>query len=436
MGPPTISADQGIGVVIISKPSCRFNGAADDLGGSRTIEQWRSSKSVMASMGPPTISADQGYRKRQLYPTYRSFNGAADDLGGSRMYCLPVGPMMRCFNGAADDLGGSRLRAARRFRDSWLLQWGRRRSRRIKSTPTHLVFATSSCFNGAADDLGGSSVCREDHHPDDAQRASMGPPTISADQGNQVRPLASGEPASMGPPTISADQGRKSCRECDRLFVASMGPPTISADQASGNMSNSAVLFWLQWGRRRSRRIKSTSPGPTMSERRGFNGAADDLGGSRQFTQNAMYQHQLLQWGRRRSRRIKAEDEPKKKRKASELQWGRRRSRRIKVIAESVEACAVLASMGPPTISADQVRTHKSARSTRWLQWGRRRSRRIKVELVDYILCSHRLQWGRRRSRRIKPGNLVKNLFLVQASMGPPTISADQDHLSDCPLPL
>ncbi len=87
------------------------------------------------------------------------------------------------------------------------LQWGRRRSRRIKVRNEGLCFRPHYSFNGAADDLGGSSgnrILTAVHR----ERASMGPPTISADQGpnRSFRPV-DWSSASMGPPTISADQG-------------------------------------------------------------------------------------------------------------------------------------------------------------------------------------------------------------------------------------
>ena len=111
MGPPTISAEQpgsGSGGRL---GLLRFNGAADDLGGTTkscsAIQnkifklQWgrrrsRRNNAVMwatiscaspASMGPPTISAEQRFLSCLSATVHkRCFNGAADDLGGTTLY--------------------------------------------------------------------------------------------------------------------------------------------------------------------------------------------------------------------------------------------------------------------------------------------------------------------------------------------------------------
>ena len=209
----------------------------------------------------------------------------------------------------------------------------------------------------------------------------------------------------------------------------------------------------LQWGRRRSRRINFRSSAadglrttasmgpPTFSADQqhlyyfqpwlcfGFNGAAGDLGGSTSaLEQSARNSMDVLQWGRRRSRRINCVRLSRTS-YVMKLQWGRRRSRRINV--------------APPA---------RSWTGYQRLQWGRRRSRRINVSSTVVSYPSEALQWGRRRSRRInRPSrdatwggrlplqwgrrrsrriNITTDgdvrWFLVEASMGPPTISADQ----------
>ncbi|WP_419144223.1 hypothetical protein [Alicyclobacillus mali (ex Roth et al. 2021)] len=71
------------------------------------------------------------------------------------------------------------------------------------------------------------------------------------------------------------------------VLLASMGPPTISADQ----------------------RDRPSVYGGSSSH--GFNGAADDLGGSTMITLLTQNRKQRLQWGRRRSRRINRTNAPK-----------------------------------------------------------------------------------------------------------------------------
>ena len=280
MGPPTISADQrGRASRAHMEHVRRFNGAADDLGGStiscvfprirsiwlqwgrrrsRRINdelvcndrlgkiqlQWGRRRSrriniarvhpalglAPASMGPPTISADQRRYPPSCPRCRGGFNGAADDLGGStsRAMCFTISSSR--FNGAADDLGGSTTSSSFYAAAQAGLQWGRRRSRRINYL----------------------AVVVDVPEP----------------------------PASMGPPTISADQpSRGMAPHVDHL--ASMGPPTISADQ----------LSILQHNRIRTFR---------------FNGAADDLGGSTVAASQMRSAPKRLQWGRRRSRRINA----------------------------------------------------------------------------------------------------------------------------------
>ncbi|WP_233152529.1 hypothetical protein, partial [Bacillus mycoides] len=101
------------------------------------------------------------------------------------------------------------------------LQWGRRRSRRINWTSSIACGVRNACFNGAADDLGGSTY-----------------QGLSGD--NSLRP------ASMGPPTISADQ------------------PNVPYLPYGGGM--------LQWGRRRSRRINEGRQSPHAHPMYRFNG--------------------------------------------------------------------------------------------------------------------------------------------------------------------
>ncbi len=234
MGPPTISADQ-------------------------PAHAWAAASAISrASMGPPTISADQLKKSRLITPDGKRFNGAADDLGGSTSKASESNwtALKFCFNGAADDLGGSTrarhgLRILRRCRFN-----GAADDLGGSTPPTPLLStAPSACFNGAADDLGGSTppqgchVISTVHRPLQWGRrrsrrinvphgahllspytASMGPPTISADQRYLRLAYVSRVGASMGPPTISADQrGRR--RTSSSGNCASMGPPTISADQ-------------------------------------------------------------------------------------------------------------------------------------------------------------------------------------------------------------
>ncbi|OOR48498.1 hypothetical protein BGP34_31750, partial [Bacillus mycoides] len=101
---------------------------------------------------------------------------------------------------------------------------------------------------------------------------------------------------------------------------ASMGPPTISADQLDKLNRMWRAKRLLQWGRRRSRRINVSGPLWRQQLATSFNGAADDLGGSTERAVPAL----------------------------------RRR----------------YASMGPPTISADQRRAPIAACSSDVsLQW-------------------------------------------------------------------
>jgi len=62
------------------------------------------------------------------------FNGAAGDLGGLRAVGRTKKPSpCASFNGAADDLGGSTSgKSYTQLARGVALQWGRRRSRRIK----------------------------------------------------------------------------------------------------------------------------------------------------------------------------------------------------------------------------------------------------------------------------------------------------------------
>ncbi len=181
MGPPTISADQPGGPGGPMSRRAAFNGAADDLGGSTHPIINLTDMPLPPSMGPPTISADQLRNKAANRNQTNPFNGAADDLGGSTpIQHLNTSAHIHPFNGAADDLGGSTHQEADERQQhnvpsmgpptisadqppcaSWphtpdVLQWGRRRSRRI---------------NG---DLNRNKTGTEP--------PSMGPPTISADQ--------------------------------------------------------------------------------------------------------------------------------------------------------------------------------------------------------------------------------------------------------------
>ncbi len=255
-----------------------------------------------------------------------------------------------------------------------------------------------------------------------------------------------------------------------------MGPPTISADQ----------------------RCCLCSRAPTAP--RSFNGAADDLGGSTASKSASLRLIFSLQWGRRRSRRINlyapmvnnsyqiqasmgpptiSADQPKPCKSLwsspRRLQWGRRRSRRINpplfcwvflrrkasmgppTISADQPHTVVLreevleASMGPPTISADQ-RVRQRRRSVLWRCFNGaaddlggstvtadlaiRRSSCFNGAADDLggstdPGCSkqpksRKLQWGRRRSRRINGDAGSDEVLACAASMGPPTISADQ----------
>ncbi|AEJ45109.1 hypothetical protein TC41_3230 [Alicyclobacillus acidocaldarius subsp. acidocaldarius Tc-4-1] len=253
MGPPTISADQRL--------SCGFRG---HRGG--------------ASMGPPTISADQLKCIIQIVQHSMSFNGAADDLGGS-----------------TTSRGGN----SKAF---YLLQWGRRRSRRINTAALRACLHPMS-FNGAADDLGGSTSSPWQapwpRRPFNGAADDLGGSTELA--GDDERDV---HIPSMGPPTISADQHDTVCRSCARSW-----PFNGAADDLGGSTCHTIAHIShcrvLQWGRRRSRRIncqpsilsldaKEPSMGPptisadqpvktafiTRAPFSAFNGAADDLGGS------------------------------------------------------------------------------------------------------------------------------------------------------------
>ena len=232
-----------------------------------------------------------------------------------------------------------------------LLQWGRRRSRRINAGCAWRRCESCTTFNGAADDLGGSTG----RHAGGA---------------TYIRP-------SMGPPTISADQ------RVPHLLVSSrVSPFNGAADDLGGSTlvveyTHRTEMTALQWGRRRSRRINGEEGRCVWMWERPSMGpptiSADQRGV-----------------------RICARSD-------SSLQWGRRRSRRINDPEYAVLARAFGPSMGPPTISADQrgvlMQTIKVANV---LQWGRRRSRRINGPKPKYAaLASRSLQWGRRRSRRI-----------------------------------
>ncbi len=304
-------------------------------------------------MGPPTISADQRHYLCWSWIDLDRFNGAADDLGGSTSL-----PSERVEYRSLLQWGRRRSRrinfwlAVKALTGYSKLQWGRRRSRRINRTYPHVHLSRESlqwgrrrsrrinpkshkerraaqCFNGAADDLGGSTriEVRLEHL---ARPASMGPPTISADQRACAAPGVSWQArASMGPPTISADQQRR----CASKISSSCGFNGAADDLGGSTSSRSGMAL--------DEAVASMGP-PTISadqrnwmrlfyaRQMSFNGAADDLGGSTSPT-------------------------------------------------PPVNAPRRAASMGPPTISADQ--------------------------LFGVFLPSH---------------------LLVFASMGPPTISADQ----------
>ncbi len=61
-----------------------------------------------------------------------------------------------------------------------------------------------------------------------------------------------------------------------------------------------------------------------------------------------------------------------------------------------------------------------------WFHWGRRRSRRSNSMQKMVKDMWDQLQWGRRRSRRSNTDFTAGILDRQQASMGPPTISAEQ----------
>ena len=255
MGPPTISADQRKDRMTVDTHHSGFNGAADDLGGSTSINSGRLTFSPLC------------------------FNGAADDLGGSTAYGTDTTWPSSCFNGAADDLGGSTSEETWVCAKTLMLQWGRRRSRRINTSPLALVAPSPV--------------------------PSMGPPTISADQ----RVVVDG-----GAPEIYLQWGRRRSRRINRGEPGkrrpgrhpSMGPPTISADQhiaagvggpITGPFNGAADDLGGS--------TKSAKQAPYRSH--SFNGAADDLGGSTSRLLRTTSSTRNLQWGRRRSRRINVE---------------------------------------------------------------------------------------------------------------------------------
>ncbi|AEJ44848.1 hypothetical protein TC41_2959 [Alicyclobacillus acidocaldarius subsp. acidocaldarius Tc-4-1] len=202
--------------------------------------------------------------------------------------------------GAADDLGGTSN------------SLGRCSTARIR-------------FNGAADDLGGTTQDAVLSHRPDC--ASMGAPTISAEQ-HQYRPVfcLHKHVASMGPPTISAEQRTVSCDDITSKWVLQWG-------RRRSRRNNGIVcgtswgMIQLQWGRRRSRRNNSRNEIARFICLWGFNGAADDLGGTTTRAMSRRGLRKWLQWGRRRSRRNNLAGHIRASSGLS-LQWGRRRSRR------------------------------------------------------------------------------------------------------------
>ncbi len=236
-----------------------------------------------------------------------------------------------------------------------------------------------------------------------------------------------------------------------------MGPPTISADQLYIITQTNHKRLWLQWGRRRSRRINARARRRGGPVAWGFNGAADDLGGStsarglnrgccptmasmgpptisadqpRHVVSTAGAVQLWLQWGRRRSRRINLVNYQTNLSSSGSLQWGRRRSRRINTAAPKADT--TWDNRPRFNGAADDLGGSTTTRRSRWPSNGScfngaaddlGGSTIIHVSKITMIF---QLQWGRRRSRRINLSSTFKAYEGYAASMGPPTISADQ----------
>ncbi len=209
----------------------------------------------------------------------------------------------------------------------------------------------------------------------------MGPPTISADQASLRGIYGTYRSGSFN--GAADDLGGSSWSGCRSTYSSTRF--NGAADDLGGSRSCVKLVAGCS-------PLASMGP-PTISADQGqrangstqtcvarFNGAADDLGGSSRLRRPDTNHSNPLQWGRRRSRRIKRD------------------------------------------VDDGDVFQHRR------LQWGRRRSRRIKSTPPSSIFSSHSLQWGRRRSRRIKEVFHTGGAGEVSASMGPPTISADQDR--------
>ncbi len=144
--------------------------------------------------------------------------------------------IINSFNGAAVHHGGV---AAISSRDSGvmavLLQWGRRSSRRSGSTPAKKSRRPISGFNGAAVHHGG--VARLLARRRCGHRASMGPPFITAEWGQAAR---------------------NSSHHLARFNGAAVHHGGVAPSQRCPRMAR----WWLQWGRRSSRRS-----GELVSER-------------------------------------------------------------------------------------------------------------------------------------------------------------------------
>ena len=285
-------------------------------------------------MGPPTISADQ------LVPP-----------DGVEMHKLLQWGRRRSRRINVDECNS--------FVDVYELQWGRRRSRRIN--PRNCIASRSPQTD-----------------------ASMGPPTISADQHEHatccIGPAAL---ASMGPPTISADQRFEPCLWCNCRHCFNGAADDLGGSTREVDYSISLIIGFngaaddLGGSTCRSSQFRGRQPNR-------FNGAADDLGGSTSTKQH-----------------LPRDD--------ASLQWGRRRSRRINPGACHMEGRWKKASMGPPTISADQQHAKTPNR-------GSQTSFNGAADDLGGSTCWRRCPWTN--------GN--------RASMGPPTISADQRHPIRC----
>ncbi len=157
MGPPTISADQQLKAGRCLPPREASMGpptiSADQRNG-----RGQYGRSVYASMGPPTISADQ---LRQFGEgTLVNF---VLQWGRRRSRRINIEDYLRHYADDPASMGPPTISADQRPMPQVsqeptqiTLQWGRRRSRRINRV-LRTRCLSCLCFNGAADDLGGST---------------------------------------------------------------------------------------------------------------------------------------------------------------------------------------------------------------------------------------------------------------------------------------